>query len=169
MTPSDESAAIRWPARFRPERAPVHVRNEIDIAAGPDRIWGWLVRATEWPTWYPNSADVRLEGGGTELRAGIRFHWRTFGARLASRVEEFEPPARLAWSARGTGVDVYHAWLLTPGPAGGCHVRTEETQYGGLARIDHLLRPRRMGRGHQLWLESLRARATSGPPPDDLK
>ena len=147
----------------------MHVRNEIDIAASPDRVWAWLVRARGWPTWYPNSADVRLEGGGSELRAGTRFSWRTFSARLASRVEEFDAPARLAWSARGPGVDVYHAWLLTPMPAAACHVRTEESQYGGLARFDHLLRPHRMSRGHQLWLENLRARATGGPPPDDLK
>ncbi len=154
---------IRWPERFRPDRAPVHVQNAIDIPAPPERVWSWLVRAPDWPSWYPNSRDVRLVGGGEELRSGSLFRWSTFGAALLSRVEEFEPPSRLAWSARGPGVDVYHAWLLEA-RAEGTHVVTEEAQYGALARLDHLLRPNRMYRGHDLWLRRLRECAIHGPP-----
>jgi len=154
---------IRWPDRFRPERAPVHVRNEIDIPAAPERVWAWLVRAPGWPAWYPNSSDVAIVGNAPELTAGSSFRWRTFGVSLTSQVEEFQPPERLAWTGRGTGVDVCHAWLLSP-TGSGCHVRTEESQYGFLARLDHLLRPRRMEALHQVWLHALRERAMSGPP-----
>jgi hypothetical protein len=92
------------------------------------------------------------------------FTWRTFGVNVKSTVQEFIPNERLAWSARGLGVDAYHAWLLTPCPSG-TRVITEETQYGTLARLQKLFLPGRMRRGHQLWLENLSAKVQSGPPP----
>jgi len=156
--------SIVWPSKFSPERSRVHVRNEIELSVRPDRAWTWLVRAKLWPTWYSNSSRVEIAGGVRDLYAGARFRWRTFGVNLSSTVEEFVPPCRLAWAARGIGVDVYHAWLITPSEHG-CHVLTEESQYGLLARLDHALRPMRMSRGHQMWLEALRDRASVDPPP----
>jgi uncharacterized protein YndB with AHSA1/START domain len=156
-------SSIRWPDRFSPDRAPVHVRNEIDIPVSPAQVWPWLVRASLWPTWYSNSSRVQIIGGGTDLTLGTEFRWRTFSATLRSEVEEYVPPERLAWSARGIGVDVYHAWLITATP-GGSHVLTEESQYGILARLDHFVRPHRMGEGHDLWLRGLKEKAMSGPP-----
>ena len=74
------------------------------------------------------------------------------------------PCERIAWDARCCGVRAYHAWLLRKVP-GGCHVVTEETQHGWLARLGDLLLPRRMHRGHQAWLEALSAKAAAGLPP----
>jgi hypothetical protein len=99
----------------------------------------------------------------SELRLGTMFTWRTFGVKLKSTVQEFVPNERVAWNARGLGVDAYHAWLLLS-RAAGTHVITEETQYGALARLQRLFMPRRMKRGHQLWLESLSAMVRTGPP-----
>jgi uncharacterized protein YndB with AHSA1/START domain len=152
---------IQWPERFRPGTAPVHVRNEIDVPAPPEKVWAWLVRAPTWPQWYSNAKNIVLEGNGTELTGGTSFRWTTFGVRLRSTVREFAPPSRLAWDARGSGVEAYHAWLLTPTPQG-CHVLTEETQYGSLARLSRRLQPHRMEEGHQSWLESLRSKSTGG-------
>jgi uncharacterized protein YndB with AHSA1/START domain len=156
---------ITWPEKFHPSRAPVHVRNGIEIAAPCERVWAWLARAELWPTWYDNAADVQfLNGPGPDLAPGTQFRWRTFGVRIVSTVQEFEPPFRMAWDAITTGVEAWHAWLLEP-TAGGCHVTTEETQYGVFARTGDLLMPNRMSRGHQRWLEGLRDQALSGPPP----
>jgi len=156
---------IDWPEQFHPTQAPVHVRNELTIQAPCDRVWAWLVRAELWPSWYDNAADVRLlNTEGSDLRLGTEFTWRTFGVRIRSVVAEFEPTSRLAWNAVGVGVHAYHAWLLEPSPSG-CHVITEETQYGVLARAGGLLMPGRMSRGHQRWLEALRAKAVDGLPP----
>lgn len=155
---------IRWPERYRPGTAPVHVRNEIQVPAAPVVVWAWLVRATEWPSWYANSSNVVLEDGKKDLHAGSTFRWKTFGASLRSNVMEFEPPSRLAWDARAPGVEAYHAWLLTPSE-GGCHVLTEESQYGGLARLSRRMQPLRMEAGHDQWLKGLRDRAARGPPP----
>ena len=155
---------ITWPERFAPANCPIHVRNEIDIAAAPERVWAWLVRAQRWPSWYPNSADVTfLAGAPPDLTTGARFRWRTFGVRITSTVREFEPPRRLAWDAYSFGVEAYHAWLITP-TADGCHVLTEETQHGFLARLGALFMPGRMHRYHQVWLENLNAKAIAGPP-----
>jgi uncharacterized protein YndB with AHSA1/START domain len=159
-----EAPQIRWPERFRPDRAPVHIKNEIEIPVPPDRVWAWLIRAALWPTWYPNSSHVQITGGGTDLGPGTKFRWRTFSARLRSEVEEFVPPERLAWTGRGPGVDVYHAWLISPTSAGS-DVLTEESQYGTLARLDHEARPLRMFEGHEKWLRALKEKAMSGPPP----
>jgi hypothetical protein len=157
---------IRWPERYRPGNTPVHVVNELRSAAPVDALWAWLVRAALWPTWYENSSNVELiEGGGPDLEAGTVFRWRTFGVTVTSRVEEFAPRERIGWTARGIGVDAYHGWLFEPG-AGGCRILTEETQHGWLARTGDLVLPRRMGKWHQVWLESLSRQAITGLPPD---
>ena len=155
---------IRWPDRYAPGQAPVHVRNELLIEAPAEIVWAWLVQAPAWPTWYPNSHDVRIRGGSSgQLEPDTCFRWRTFGVSIRSTVLEFVPPERIAWNAFGIGVEAYHAWLLTPIP-GGTHVLTEETQHGWAARLVHLLLPGRMSRFHQLWLERLSKMARGGPP-----
>jgi hypothetical protein len=155
---------INWPAKYSPERTRVYVKNELEMDAKPEAVWAWLVRAPLWPTWYTNSANVVIEGGSPDLKAGSTFHWKTFGASLISKVEEFVPSERLGWSARGTGIDAYHAWLIEATP-GGSHVLTEETQKGFLAGINALLRPNHTHNWHQAWLEGLRSQARKGTPP----
>jgi uncharacterized protein YndB with AHSA1/START domain len=155
---------IHWPENYLPEKAAVHVRNEIEIPAPPETVWAWLIRATLWPTWYPNSLNVKIEGGGTDLAAASRFRWKSFGVTLDSRVDEFAPPERLSWSAHSMGIDAYHSWLIAR-TSSGCHVLTEESQNGFVARLSNALRPNNMSRYHQLWLEQLLAKARTGPPP----
>jgi len=154
---------IHWPERYRPEKTAVHVHNELDMPVPPQAVWSWLVRADLWPSWYPNSKDVAVEGG-RELQAGSVFHWKTFGVTLDSRVEEFVPNERLGWSAKATGIDAYHTWLIEK-TSDGSHVITEENQNGWIARLNGAMRPKHMARFHQLWLEKLLEKARSGPPP----
>lgn len=142
----------------------MHAHNELDMPVAPDAVWPWLVRADLWPTWYNNSKDVVIEDGGRELKLGTKFRWKTFGTSLISQVEELVPLERLAWSARATGIDVYHAWLIERTPSG-CHVLTEENQNGFLARLSNALRPGNMERYHQVWLANLLVKAKGGAPP----
>jgi len=161
---NNEAKTINWPPRFDPSVAPVHVRNELEMAARPDDIFAWLIDAAGWPTWYPNAANVRFaEQGVTKLQPGARFRWKTFGVSIVSSVAEFKPVERIAWDGRAIGVDVYHAWLIIPSRRG-AHVITEETQYGVFARAAAALWPNRMHRFHQIWLETLAEMAASGPP-----
>jgi uncharacterized protein YndB with AHSA1/START domain len=163
MAPDPE---VRWPDRYTPRRCPVHVRNELSMpGSSPARVWAWLVRASLWPTWYVNSANVRiLAGGGPDLRLGTRFRWRTFGVTITSTVLECVPGERIAWDAHAFGVDAYHAWVLRP-VNDGCHVLTEETQHGALARLSHLVMPGRMHKFHQVWLEALEKQSRTEVPP----
>ena len=156
---------IKWPDHYAPSHCPVHVRNELDMAASQERVWAWLTRPTLWPAWYVNSANVEiLEGPGPDLKEGTRFRWKTFGITIESTVLECVPDERIAWEAHAFGVDVYHAWVLRPS-AKGCRVLTEETQHGWLARLGKLFMPHRMYKYHQLWLEALESKARGGLPP----
>ena len=157
---------IHWPDRYRPGNSPVHVKNELDIAAAQEHVWAWLTHATLWPSWYVNSANVRiLEGTGPNLQMGTRFRWKTFGVTITSTVLEFVPGERIAWDAHALGVDAYHAWVLQPSTQG-CLVLTEETQHGWITRLAKLFMPNRMHKFHQLWLEGLETKARAGLPPD---
>ena len=160
---SDTSPSIIWPPEFEPTRSPVFVRNTIAVDAAPEVVWAWLVRAPLWPSYYANSSNVAIAGGGAALTAGARFTWKTIGVSLQSTVREFVPDQRLAWDAKGIGVWAYHAWLLDP-EGQGCTVITEETQHGFLARLGSLVFPQRMGRWHQTWLEALQQKAKGGRP-----
>jgi uncharacterized protein YndB with AHSA1/START domain len=160
-----KSMEVRWPDRYQPGNCPVHVQNELDMAATPERVWAWLIRASLWPTWYANSANLKmLEGTGPNLQKGTRFRWKTFGVTITSTVLEYVPRERIAWDAHAFGIDAYHAWVLQPSSKG-CYVLTEETQHGWLARLGKRFMPNRMHKFHQLWLEGLAAKARGGLPP----
>jgi len=145
---------IRWPERFLPDRAPVHVVNSLAIAAPPEAVWAVLIRAAGWHEFYANASKVVIEDGGPDLFEEARFTWRTFGVDLQTQVQEFEPFERIAWLATAPLIEAYHASLIVPAP-GGCRVITEETQQGVAARVGRMLFPGRMERQHQLWLEGL--------------
>jgi len=130
------------------------------MRAAPDKIWMALIDAKSWPQWYPNARRVEILSNEKQLSPGARFRWTTFGARIVSDVVEFIPNERIAWTGKAFGIDVYHAWLITPS-ANGAHVLTEETQYGALARLAAALAPKRMHRFHQIWLERLEVRANA--------
>jgi uncharacterized protein YndB with AHSA1/START domain len=158
--------SIHWPERYAPGKTPVHVRNEIETSAPPEVVWAWLLRASRWPSWYPNSHNVRINQGlSADLALGAHFTWRTFGVGIRSTVVECVPCERIAWNAHGLGVDAYHAWLITPSGTGS-HVLTEETQHGWVARLGSHVFPNRMSHFHQIWLERLASCAQSGPPPE---
>lgn len=157
---------IIWPDRFAPAQVPVFVSNQIYIPVSPAIVWAWLVRAALWPTWYANAQHVRGLSGEVldDLKAGSRFLWTTFSVPITSEVIEYQPTERIAWSAKGVGLDAYHAWLLIP-EGDGCRVLTEEAQHGWGARIVNFLRPHRMSDGHDLWLKSLEIKCRQGLPP----
>ena len=142
----------------------VHVSNELDMSAPSEAVWAWLIRARLWPTWYGNCSDVVVELAKPDLYEGCRFKWKTFGLRLESKVVEFVPQQRLAWTAHGFGINAYHAWLIEKREYG-CHVITEENQKGAVAKLNSRFMPGNMKKYHQIWLESLYSKAKVGLPP----
>jgi uncharacterized protein YndB with AHSA1/START domain len=159
-----DGITIRWPAEHRPEVSRFLALNELQIAAEPEDVFAWLSRPDLWPTFYGNARLVKHLGGPwPRVGLGSRFRWLTFGAFITSEIVEWDPPERLAWSARGLGSHGHHAWLLRR-EDGGTFVHTEETQRGwGIAVVKPALRPL-MVRQHQRWLEGLARVAAQGPP-----
>jgi hypothetical protein len=158
------TSEVRWPGAAHPEQATIHVCNEAYSNATPEMIWAWLIRAREWPSWYANSQDVIFEGGtGPELSMGSKFRWTTFGVRVASHVEEFEPPNRVAWSGTAPGSTGYHAWVIERRDQR-TRIVTEETQRGFIPFVAQVYLRRVMKRQHQIWVDELARRAASGPP-----
>ncbi len=151
------SPQIHWPAGFEPAKADLFAHNELLINASCERVWSHIVDASQWPAWYPNSKDVRIQGGDTLLRDGTVFRWTTFGLSIESRVHELEPNRRLGWYgyAPGTQPSFYHSWYLEPKGAM-CLVVMDEAGVGkdaaGLRQSDETL----MHRGHDLWLATLK-------------
>jgi hypothetical protein len=158
------SRSIKWPEQYSQNNVDVHVSNELEMSVPADIVWAWLIRAKLWPTWYRNSANVIIDDGKPDLHLGTQFKWKTFGLNLESKVEEFVPYERLAWTAHGIGIDAYHAWLIEKRESG-CYVLTEENQRGILARLNKLFRPNNMEKYHQIWLEELYSKAGGGLPP----
>jgi uncharacterized protein YndB with AHSA1/START domain len=162
---SAAETAIRWPEQHRPEVSALYAVNELQIAAPPDRVFAWLRRPDLWPSYYGNSRFVKhLEGPWPEVELGSRFRWFTFGVMVQSVIVEFEPPERLAWSAKELGATGHHGWVLS-GRDGGTFVRTEETQRGWGMQLAKPVMSRLMVRYHQKWIEGLARVAAEGPPP----
>jgi hypothetical protein len=156
---SDANQLIHWPPGFEPAETDVFVHNEIRIKAPPKVIWANLINAVEWPSWYSNSSDVRITGpSNTTLRENSHFLWKTFGFAVDSKVHEFAPESRIGWFGDGVGIRAYHTWLIIENPDG-CVVITEETQKGPSAVRFHAEKPAAMYEGHELWLQSLKARS----------
>lgn len=161
---------IHWPEGYLPGTTDNFASNE-SIAAGLSaaEVWPLLSRASAWPGYYANAADVRFpEGAGPELAAGLRFRFTTFGFVVDAQVTEYQPPTegqpgRVAWHGWcGEGaarLDVHHAWLVEDLPGGRVRVLTQETQNGAPAVQLAATRPNPMVNGHQDWLDGLIAAA----------
>jgi uncharacterized protein YndB with AHSA1/START domain len=153
--------SIRFPAEYDPSRSPVHVINTIELSASPAEVWEHLITAADWQTWQPALSNIRIQDGSRKLSQDVDFTWTADGMTLTSTVKEFVPNQRIAWDARGMGVDSYHAWLITPTP-NGCHVLSEETHRGMMARLLNLFAPNYTHNWIQKkWLEALAIRSSA--------
>ena len=57
---AQRSKDIHWPAGFLPEEADLFVHNEIVIDASCGKVFGNMVDAQGWPSWYPNSQNIKV-------------------------------------------------------------------------------------------------------------
>lgn len=159
---------IFWPEGYLPGTTDNFVSNEVIIAGlTVADVWPLLAVPAKWPTYYANSADIRLhDGHGPALEQDIRFFFSTFGFPVESQVTECVPPsegqpARLSWHGwagkEGTDerLDVIHAWLLEDLSGGRVRILTQESQRGKPAAALATTRPNPMLNGHQQWLDGL--------------
>lgn len=168
---------IIWPEDYLPGFTDNFASNEVIVAdLSAADVWPFLSNALIWPTYYANSANVRLhDGKGPELQEGACFYFETFGFPVEAQVVEYVAPAddqpgRVAWhgwAGEGdTRLDVHHAWLVEDLADGRVRILTQETQKGKPAEELARTRPNPMINGHQDWLDGLvaAARAKAGGP-----
>jgi hypothetical protein len=164
--------AIRWPEGYASGFTENFASNEVIVAGlSAADVWPLLASPSHWPSYYANSANVRLDKDkGEELANGDRFAFETFGFLVEAQCEEHTPPAegqagRLAWHGwvgdEGTDgrLDVHHAWLVEDLDGGRVRILTQETQKGKPAEALHHTKPNPMINGHQDWLDGLVAAA----------
>ena len=155
------SKDIHWPDGFDPEQADLFAHNEIVVNASCEKVFANIVDAEVWPSWYPNSHNVKLlNSPDGKLREGARFSWDTFGVHIESRVHEFVPDRRVGWFGDGPGMHAYHTFLLLK-TVEGCHIVTEEVVKGPGAVEFREKQPNAMHEGHDLWLSTLKQRSES--------
>ena len=116
------------------------------------------IDATQWPSWYANSVDVRIVGGQPRLAQGVAFDWKTFAFPIRSTVDVFEPNREIGWSVDNPIFRVHHAWVLVP-ERGGTRVVTEEGQKGADAIRFRLEQPNAMYDAHDWWMSALKVRS----------
>src|ERR1700744_2778216 len=153
---AQRSNNIHWPDGFHPEQADLFAHNEIVVHASCEKVFANLVDAQEWPSWYPNSHNVKLlNSPDGKLHGGTRFSWDTFGVHIESQVQEFVSNSRLGGFGNGTGMHAYHTFLLI-GTGEGCRIVTEEVVKGPGAVEFRQNLPSAMHEGHDLWLQTLK-------------
>jgi hypothetical protein len=64
---------IHWPQGLESRNADGFVHNEGWIDAPSGIVWTNLIDAEQWPSWYSNSADIRIEVGQSKLAKGVSF------------------------------------------------------------------------------------------------
>jgi Polyketide cyclase / dehydrase and lipid transport len=150
---------IHWPEGFHPEQADLFAHNEIVIHASCEKVFSNIADAQAWPSWYPNSHNVKLlNSPDGKLHGGARFSWETFGVDIESQVHEFVPNSRIGWFGNGTGMHAYHTFLLLKTDEG-CHIVTEEVVKGPGAIQFREKQPNAMHERHDLWLSTLKQRS----------
>ena len=92
---AQRSKDIHWPDGFHPEQADLFAHNEIVVHATCEKVFANIVDAQVWPSWYPNSHNVKLlNSTDGKLHVETRFTWDTFGVHIESHVHEFVPNSR---------------------------------------------------------------------------
>jgi len=137
--------------------APVIGAAEAYIEAPNEAVWGILSDLPRWPEWNKGVSRIEVKG---PVKVGAEFRWGSGGTRIVSRLEELEPPRRIAWTGKMLGIRAVHIWELTEKGAG-THVRTEESFEGWLAKLFPGAMKRTLEKALDQGLASLKAAAES--------
>ncbi len=109
-------------------RAPVIGEAEAHIDASAGTVWRVLSEIGRWPEWNSSISRMRLDG---PVEVGTSFYWSSGATKIASRLEEIEPPRRIAWSGKTMGIRAVHVYRLEE-EGSGTRILTEES-FEGLA------------------------------------
>ena len=99
------------------------------IEAPIGMVWGILSDLEHWTTWNKSVSKILVNG---PVQIGTTFAWVGGGSRIDSRLEEVDPPTRIAWSGKTFGIRAMHVWELED-KGQGTQVHTEESFRGPVA------------------------------------
>lgn len=108
--------------------APAIAESDALIEAPIETVWEVLSDFRNWPAWNKSVLKMRVDG---PVSVGTTFEWIGDGWKIASRIEEVDPPKRIAWSGATLGIRATHVWDLAE-EGRGTRVHTVEA-FEGLA------------------------------------
>jgi hypothetical protein len=136
------------------ETAPVAVRDQIEVNADPDTVWGVISGIEHWPEWNPAVTSVALEG---PVGPGTTFRWKA-GGTITSTLEVVDPPREIGWTGKMLGIKAVHVYRLEP-QGGRTVVHTAESWDGPLPRSLPRVLHKRLQRSLAAGLQALKAAA----------
>ncbi|MFN3378109.1 MAG: SRPBCC family protein [Runella zeae] len=153
------SEKINWPSNYEPSKSKFYVHNEVEINAKPEVVWGFLIDAAKWQSWYKGAKNVSfLNPTDMVLNANSIFKWETMGLKFQSTIKQFEPNRLLAWESEKKSIQGYHVWLIVPTNKG-CKVITDESQNGWLTFFEKTFQGKKLKKLHDVWLAELKKKA----------
>jgi uncharacterized protein YndB with AHSA1/START domain len=111
--------------------APATARGAVDVAAPPEVVWATLTDIDQWARWNPDVKSSSLDG---PLAPGTEFRWKAGPGTISSRIQEVDPPRRIAWTGKTFGIEAVHVHRLEP-RNGNTRVHSEESWDGLIVRL----------------------------------
>jgi hypothetical protein len=150
---------INFPTPYEPSKSKFYVHNEIEINAKPEVVWGFLIDALKWQSWYKGAKNISfINPNDTILSSSSVFKWETMGLKFQSTIKQFEPNRLLAWESKKKCIQGYHVWLIVPTDKG-CKVITDESQNGWLTFFEKAFQKNKLKKLHDVWLTELKKKA----------
>lgn len=106
--------------------AKAYAKEEISIAAPPEKVYSILVNINQWPTWQSSVESVVMEG---VPEVNKTFDWKAGGSKLHSRFHTLTPFSEIGWTGRVYWITAVHNWYLQK-EGDGTRVIVEES-FGG--------------------------------------
>ncbi len=144
-------------------RGPVFARSEVVITASARRVWAVLAQIDEWPTWNPGMRRASLDGA-LDVRTSLR--WDAGPGTNTGTLTEVDAPRILAWQGRAMGIRHERSWRLAEHPLG-CHVTTEQSMSGLVARLLPGRLQQWLQRELDTWLQLLKLEAEARARADE--
>jgi hypothetical protein len=135
--------------------APAVARGEVEVAASPEIVWATLTDINEWSGWNPDVKSASLNG---PLVPGTEFEWKAGPGRIRSRIQEVDPPRRIAWTGKTFGIEAIHVHRLEP-RNGSTTVHSEESWDGLIVRLVRGSMTKTLQKSTESGLQHLKAEA----------
>ncbi len=137
--------------------APAIAEADALIEAPIETVWNVLTDFQNWPTWNKSVLKMQVDG---PVRTGTSFEWQADGWKLASCLEEVDPPKRIAWSGTTLGIRSTHVWDLTE-EGRGTRVHTVESFEGLVPTLLRHFTRKKLAESLKQGMAALKAEAES--------